>query len=84
MKILFDYKKVQRIKVQYPEGTRIRPHSMSGEVDMEWGRMGTVDFVDDAGQFQMTWDNGRTLALVPREDRFSIVSQPEQGMKMDM
>ncbi len=29
--------------------------------------------VDDAGQLQMQWDNGRTLALVPGVDAFSRI-----------
>lgn len=71
------HEKVQRIKAQYPSGTRIRLQSMSGEMDMPSGMMGTVDFVDDIGQLQMTWDNGRTLALVPGEDTFTVISQPK-------
>jgi hypothetical protein len=69
--------KVEQIKEMYPKGTRIRLAAMSGEPDMSPGLMGTVDFVDDIGQLQMTWDNGRSLALVPGEDSFSAVSQPE-------
>ena len=30
------------------------------------GTEGEVDFVDDAGQLLMKWDNGRTLPLAPR------------------
>ena len=92
--MFFDHRKVQRIKAQYPGGTRIQLHSMSGEADMPSGLTGTVDFVDDAGQLQMTWDNGRSLALVPGEDSFSVISRPKQsglseneaeqfGMKME-
>jgi hypothetical protein len=32
------------------------------------GEEGAVDFVDDAGQIHMKWDNGRSLALIPGED----------------
>ncbi len=92
--MFFDHRKVQRIKAQYSGGTRIQLHSMSGEADMPSGMTGTVDFVDDAGQLQMTWDNGRSLALVPGEDSFSVISRPKQsglleneaeqfGMKME-
>jgi len=75
--MLNERNKVERLKDMYPKGTRIRLAAMSGEPDMSPGLMGTVDFVDDIGQLQMTWDNGRTLALVPGEDSFSAVSQPE-------
>lgn len=50
---------------------------------MPSGIMGTVDFVDDMGQLQMTWDNGRTLALVPGEDRFTVISQPKHEPCME-
>ncbi len=66
--MVYSHEKVQRIKAQYPAGTRIRLQSMLGETDMPSGIIGTVDFVDNIGQLQMTWDNGRTLALVPGED----------------
>ncbi len=68
---------VERLKEMYPKGTRIRLAAMFGEMDMPSGLMGTVDFVDDIGQLQMTWDNGRTLALIPGEDSFSAISRPE-------
>jgi hypothetical protein len=75
--MIYSHEKVQRIKTQYPPGTRIQLQSMSGETDMLPGIIGTVDFVDDIGQLQMTWDNGRTLALDPSEDIFTVISQPK-------
>ncbi|HVJ50066.1 DUF4314 domain-containing protein [Desulfitobacterium sp.] len=75
--MMFDHKNIERIKEMYPKGTRIRLTAMAGESDMPSGLMGTVDFVDDAGQLQMVWDNGRSLALVPGEDSFATISQPE-------
>lgn len=82
--MLYNPKKVELLKEMYPAGTRIQLNSMSGEPDMPSSLMGTVDFVDDIGQLQMTWDNGRSLALVPGEDSFSVVPQLEQGMNMSM
>ena len=38
------------------------------------GTEGTVEEVDSIGQIHMSWDNGRTLALVPGEDSFSKLS----------
>ncbi|WP_449241255.1 DUF4314 domain-containing protein [Desulfoscipio gibsoniae] len=92
--MFFDHKKIQPIKEQYPGGTCIRLHSMSGEADMPSEPIGTEDFVNDAGQLQMTWDNGRSLALVPGKESFPAFSQPKQsdlseneakqfGMKME-
>lgn len=79
--MLFDQKKVERLKAMYPGGTRIQLNAMSGESDMPSGLIGTVDFVDDIGSIQMKWDNGRSLALVPGEDSFTAVSRPEQTQK---
>ncbi|MEA5024863.1 MAG: DUF4314 domain-containing protein [Desulfitobacterium hafniense] len=79
----YDSEKVERLKERYPEGTHIRLTTMSGEADMPSGLQGTVDCVDDMGQLQMKWDNGRSLALVPGEDHFTVISRPElrQGQK---
>ena len=78
--MLCDHEKVEHLKERYQEGTRIQLISMSGETDMPSELMGTVDFVDDSGQLQMKWDNGRSLALVPNEDSFTTISKPEQDL----
>ena len=64
----------------YPSGTRIRLHSMHDEPDMPRGLEGTVNYVDDAGQIQMNWDNGRTLALIPEADVFEITQRLEHAV----
>lgn len=35
--------------------------------------MGTIVFVDDMGYYVVDWDNGRTLSVIPEEDKFEIV-----------
>ena len=80
-----DRKMVNFIKEQYPPGTRIRLNSM----DDPWhpipaGMEGEVDFVDDAGQIFMKWDNGRTLPLAPGEDRFTVLPPKLTTLKLYM
>ena len=79
---------VDNIKRQYPAGTRVKLNSMSGESNMPSGMEGTVEYVDDAGQLGMLWDNGSSLSLIPGEDSFSKIAEPvpepdhETGMTM--
>ena len=64
---------VLQIEKAYPKGTRIELIEMKGEPDFPAGLQGVVDFVDGIGQIHMIWDNGRTLALIPEEDKFKVV-----------
>ena len=68
----------ERIQSQYPEGTRIYLENMNDpHAPVPPGTRGTVDFVDDAGQIHMKWDNGRTLAIIPSEDSFRKLTEEE-------
>ena len=76
---------VNYIKMRYPEGTRIRLNYMKDSQAVPSGTEGSVVMVDSIGQIHMKWDNGRTLALVPDEDSFSVIPQKQaQGMVMQM
>ncbi len=70
---------MERIRKQYPVGTRIRLHSMADPDAVPPGTTGTVMYVDDMGQIGMQWDNGRTLALVPGVDSFSRMDAPQRA-----
>lgn len=68
--------RVKFIKAMYPKGTRIKLISMEDPWSpVEPGTCGTVDAVDSIGQIHMTWDNGRTLALIYGEDRFTVLQE---------
>ena len=48
------------------------------------GTRGTVKVVDDMGSIHMQWDNGRTLALIPGEDRFRKLTQAEIAQEQQL
>ena len=62
------------MKKTYPPGTRIMLDRMGDDPNpIPAGTVGTVQCVDDMGQIHCSWDNGRSLALVPGEDDFHEV-----------
>lgn len=68
----------QRMKDNYPPGTRIMLLSMDDPyAPVPEGTKGTVVHVDDAAQIHMRWDNGRSLAIVPGEDSFRRLTDEE-------
>ena len=82
---MMDRKMVNFIKEQYPPGTRIRLNSMEDPyAPILPGTEGEVDFVDDAGQLHMKWDNGRSLALIPGEDSFTVLPPKLTTLKLYM
>ncbi len=70
---------VERLRRQYPAGTRIILHSMDDPQAPPPGTKGTVAYVDDMGTIGIEWDNGSALSLVPGEDSFSKEPVPEKA-----
>lgn len=60
---------VDRIKKDYPQGTRVRLLHMEDPYrNMREGMKGTVNSVDDTGTIHVDWDEGGCLGVVYGED----------------
>lgn len=59
---------VERIRSQYPKGTRVELIQMDDVQAPPVGTLGTVLGVDDTGSLLMRWDNGSGLNVVYGED----------------
>lgn len=73
--MIYDKRKVERLRHRYPEGTRICLDHMEDLCPVESGTKGTIIGVDDIGSIMVKWDNGRTLNLLPDEDQFHKIAQ---------
>ncbi len=60
---------VERLRKQYPSGTRVKLVHMNDPYSkLRPGDKGTVDFVDDTGTIFCSWDRGSSLGVVYGED----------------
>jgi hypothetical protein len=59
---------VERIRRDYPVGTRVELIQMEDVQAPPVGTLGTVLGVDDTGSLLMRWDNGSGLNVVYGED----------------
>ena len=59
---------VERIRREYPAGTRVELLRMDDPQAPPVGTKGTVKGVDDTGSLLMRWDNGSGLNVVYGED----------------
>ena len=59
---------VERLRRQYPAGTRVKLVRMEDEQAPPIGTCGTVLGVDDLGSIMVSWDNGGSLSVVYGED----------------
>ena len=82
---LAERQRVASTKLNYPPGTRLELIEMGDDPrPVASGTRGTVKVVDDMGSIHMQWDNGRTLALIPGEDRFRKPTQAEIAQEQQL
>lgn len=76
---------VERMRKQYPPGTRVEVISLCNEEEhLKPGMKGTVVGVDDQPALLVNWDNGGSLSLLIGQDQFRVVSEQEQSPAMTM
>ena len=69
---------VERLRKEYPEGTRLVLISMDDPYSkLVSGDRGSVTGIDDAGTLHMRWDSGSHLGLVYGEDSFRKLTPEE-------
>lgn len=72
------HRQAERYKASYPPGTRIMLLSMGEDpCPVESNTRGTVEDVDDIGTLHCSFDNGRSLGIVPGEDSFRKLTDEE-------
>ena len=69
---------VERIRRDYPAGTRVELVSMDDVQAPPVGTRGTVEGVDDTGSLMMSWDNGSGLNVVYGEDVVRKIRESEE------
>lgn len=55
---------VERLRQQYPNGTRVELLQMDDQQAPPIGTLGTVYGVDDTGSLLVDWDNGSGLNII--------------------
>ena len=72
---------LERLREQYPYGTRIICLHMNDPRPIPDNTCGTVVHVDDMGTVHCRFDNGRQLGLIPYIVDFRKLTTDEDGVK---
>lgn len=60
---------LEKLKEEYPEGTRVKLVQMDDAYAPPVGTFGRVQHVDATGSIHVKWDNGSSLAVLYGVDR---------------
>lgn len=66
---------VERLRREFPTGTRVELVKMDDPQAPPIGTQGTVRGVDDAGSIMVAWDNGSGLSVAYGEDVCRVIQQ---------
>lgn len=66
---------VERVRGQYPAGSRVELLQMDDAQAPPIGTRGTVIGVDDTASILVSWDNGSHLNVVYGEDRCKMIQK---------
>lgn len=70
---------LEELKRTYPVGSKIKLlEDMGDPQGIKAGQIGILEYIDDEGSLQMSWDNGSSLAIIPEVDKFEIIELPEK------
>ena len=76
---------VERMRNQYPPGTRVEVVSLCNEEEhLKPGMKGTVVGVDDQPALLVNWDNGSSLSLLIGQDSFRVLPDQTEMPSMTM
>lgn len=68
-------KTLERLKKDFPAGTKVRLVKMDDVQAPPIGTIGTVTGIDDTGSLLMKWENGSRLNVIYGEDIVEKVSE---------
>lgn len=64
---------IERLKEQFPVGSRVELIKMDDKQAPPVGTRGTVKGVDDIGSIMVAWDNGSSLNVIYGEDECRVL-----------
>ena len=72
-----DDKTLEKLRRDYPSGTRVILKRMNDPCSLPIGTKGTIKYIDDIGSLNTKWDNGSGLALIIGVDEFELLDTEE-------
>lgn len=66
------------------QGMRIRMQMMDDDRPISSGMEGTIKSIDSLGTLHVKWDNGRTLGVIPNEDKYELLPAEKDQIDLDI